>query len=372
MSNEEHPTTWVEISAGALQRNWRAVAQHAGVPVCAVVKANAYGHGLAQAARTFEQAGARWLAVTRVEEARALRAAGVQAHVLVLTPPPTQQALAEAIGLGCSVALADATDVMRFATAARSVAKPALVHLKIDTGMGRLGVTVEEAAPVAARIADEQDLVLEGVFTHFADAAGPGGAAQLERFATVRIALGKHAARALVHASNSAATLALPDARFDMVRVGTLLYGQNPPGAKAPFPLEETFHWYASVVAVRTIPAGGTVGYGSEWKAKRTERVATLAIGWADGFTAEPNARTPSVTGAVTATAKTLARAAGAREDDRVVRFGSRRAKVIGRVGMQTVTVSLTGIPDVAVGDAALVPARRLLVNPAIDRVYVP
>lgn len=370
-TSSDQATTWVEVSAQALAGNYRAVAGHAGVPVCAVVKANGYGHGLVEAARLFEGAGARWLAVTRADEARTLRAAGVAARLLVLTPPPAPAAVSEAVALGCSIALSDPADIDRFGAAARAAGKPAAVHLKVDTGMGRLGVAAADAVAVAERIAASGDLVLEGIFTHFADAAGASGRAQLERFASVRDALGKRAARALVHAANSAALLALPGTRFDMVRIGTLLYGQNPPGASAPFELRDTFAWLARVVAVREVAAGETVGYGSEWKAKRPTRIATLAVGWADGFAVEPRARTESVSEAVAAGARTLAVAAGARPSSRVVWFGDRAARVVGRVGMQTTSVSVDGIPGLAVGSVAQIPARRLLVSPLVERVYV-
>ncbi|HVL90688.1 MAG TPA: alanine racemase [Actinomycetota bacterium] len=370
MRPEADATTWVAVSAGALERNYRAVANYAGTTVCAVVKANAYGHGLAEAARTFESAGARWLAVTRVEEARTLRGAGIESHILILTPPPTAGLAAEAVSLDAALTASDAADVDRYAAAARDAGRPARVHLKIDTGMGRLGVPVSEAAAVAERIAAEEQVSLDGVFTHFAGAAGPSGAAQLSRFRAVREALGKHAARAIVHASNSAALLKLPGARFDMVRIGTLLYGQNPPGATAPFSLEETFQWYARVVAVRTVPAGTKVGYGGEWTAKKPVRLATIPIGWGDGFTAEPHARSETLAAVATGAAKAIAVAAGARPTPRVVLFGSQKAKVVGRAGMQAITVSLEGLPGVAVGDVARIPARRLLVAGHIDRIY--
>ena len=363
-------TTWVAVSAGALERNYRTVASFAGTAVCAVVKANGYGHGLADAALTFEQAGARWLAVTRVEEARALRRAGVAAKILILTPPPTATLAAEAVTMDAALTVSDATDVARYADAARTAGRPARIHLKVDTGMGRLGVAPDDALAVAEQVAAEEHVSLDGVSTHFADAAAAGGAAQLERFQAVRAALGKHAARAIVHASNSAALLTRPEARFDMVRIGTLLYGQNPPGAVAPFPLEETFTWYARVAAVRTLPAGGSVGYGTEWAAKRPTRVATIPVGWSDGFTAEPHARTESLAGAAAGAAKAIAVAAGARPDPRAVFFGSRKAKVVGRAGMQAITVSLDGLPDVTVGDVARIPARRLLVAAHIERIY--
>jgi alanine racemase len=365
-------TTWVEVSTGALARNYAAVARHAGVPVCAVVKANAYGCGLVECARVFRDAGASWLAVTRVEEARALRDVGIDGNVLVLTPPPPD-ALTDAIGLDCAIALGSASDVEAYASAARKAGKPARVHIKVDTGMGRLGVTSDEAPEVARRVAGEADIVLEGVWTHFADAADDsdtGGRRQLARFVAVRESLGRHGVRTLVHAANSAALLALPGSRFDMVRIGTLLYGQQPPGATAPFTLEDPFAWYAKVVGVRDLPAGATVGYGSEWRAKRAVRVATIPVGWADGFTVEPHTRTESPGEAARTAARAVAAAAHLRPSGRFVWIGSTRAPVVGRVGMQATTVTVPS--SVEAGDTVRLPARRLLVNAAIERVYVP
>lgn len=364
-------STWVEISHAALAANYRAVAAHAGVAVCAVVKANAYGHGIVETARTLQQEGARWLAVTRVEEARALRSAGITGKVLILTPPPTPALTTEAIRLDCSVTVSSAADLDRFEQAARAASKHAAVHVKIDTGMGRLGIDTRSAPQVVTAVAASEQVTLEGIFTHFADSASPQGAGQLARFHQVLSELGKHRARTITHASNSAALIALPDARFDMVRVGTLLYGQNPPGATAPFPLQETFTWYSAVAAVRTVAAGETIGYGSEWIAKKATRVATLPIGWADGFTAEPGARTPTIAGAALSSAKALARVAKGSADPRAVWFGSSRAQVLGRVGMQTTTVDVSGLPDVIVGSVARIPARRLLVAGAIERHFI-
>jgi len=364
-------TTWVEISRGALQTNFDAVRRQAGVAVCAVVKANAYGCGLVESAAVFHRAGARMLGVTRIEEARTLRDAGVAADVLILAPPP-RDALAQAIALNCAIPIADGAAVEPYAEAARVVGRPARIHLKVDTGMGRLGVRPEHAPAVASRIVASSDLVLEGVWTHLADAAGPSGRTQLNRFLGVRAALGRYAPRAILHAANSAATLALADARLDMVRVGTLLYGQDPVGAQAPFPLADPFAWHASVVAVRQLPPGATVGYGSEWRAKNTSRVATLAIGYADGFGVEPAARSESIGEAARQGSRLAAVAIGRRPSGRYVLFGDRRAPVVGRVAMQEVSVLVDELPDVAVGSVARIPARRVLVGAHIERVYLP
>jgi len=371
MTAEPTRTTWVEVSRDALLRNFAALKSHASTAVCAVVKANAYGCGLVECALAFHRAGARMLAVTRVEEARELRDAGVAADILILAPPP-RALLPEAFAMNCAVALCDGGDIEPYAEAARTAGRAGRVHLKIDTGMGRLGVRPEHAPGVASRVSSTTDLALEGVWTHFADAAAESGRRQLDRFLAVRAAVIRYAPRAVVHAANSAATLALPAARFDMVRVGTLLYGQDPVGVRAPFPLADAFAWHATVVSVRELAAGATVGYGSEWRAKQPTRVATIPVGYVDGFGLEPTARSESFTEAAKAGGRVAAVALGRRQTRRFVWFGSAVAPVVGRIAMQEATVSLEGISDVGVGSVARVPARRLLVGTHIDRVYVP
>jgi alanine racemase len=362
-------TTWVEISVDALRANFETVSRRAGVPVCAVVKANAYGHGLVPAARVFAEAGARMLAVTRWEEARDLRAAGVRTPVLLLTPIPAEAA-AEAIALDVTLTSASPDDIPALEAAARTAGRTAGVHLKIDTGMGRLGVRAPDAVDVARRIHETEGLALEGVWTHFAAAGTPSGARQLARFESVRSALGKYSARAIVHAANSAATISLPDARYDMVRVGTLLYGLDPPNVDVPFALRDPFTWYARVVSVRALATGEPVGYGSEWRARRPTRVATIAVGYADGFGLEPSARSETLLEAGKAAARAALVATGRRPSPRAVTIAGRRAPVVGRISMQQATVSIEGIDGVRPGDVAIVPARHMLVSPAIGRVY--
>jgi alanine racemase len=351
-------STWVEIDVSALKHNFSLVSEHAGVPVCAVVKANGYGHDLVIAARAFQREAAM-LAVTRVEEARALRDAGVDARIFILAPVSDPQ---EAAKLDCEISIGSRDQIASIPSGARA-------HLIVDTGMGRLGLRppgiVEAAREIAARA------TLSSVWTHFADAAGRSSTVQLQRFTGVVGALRAAGITVPVHASNSAGMLALPGARFDMVRVGTLLYGQEPPGARAPWSPRDPFAWYARVIAVRTIPSGSAVGYGSEWRARRPTRVATLPVGYTDGFLLEPAARTESVRESARAAARVAARATGIRESPRAVYFGDRRAPVIGRIGMQLVTVNVDAIPDVTEGSVARVPARRLLVDPSIERVTI-
>jgi alanine racemase len=345
-------TTWVEVRRDALEQNFRSVAEHAGVPVCAVVKGNAYGAGLVEAARVFASCGAAMLAVTRLEEARALRDAGVETPILLMMPAPDQS---EAVKLGCEITVGSLDDL-------GALPGDADVHLKIDTGIGRLGVRPGEALEVARAIASRARL--RAVWTHFADAAGSGGPGQLTRFTTVVGALRADGIECEAHAANSAALLALPASRFDMVRIGTLLYGQHPIGARAPWATAEAVSWYARVAAVRAVPGGTPVGYGSEWTARADARIATLPVGYVDGFGADPNARTPTVVRAT----RTLANVAMGKAG-RWVAFEGRRAPVVGRVAMHVTTVDVTALPDVAPGSVATLPGRRMMISPSIERI---
>jgi alanine racemase len=351
-------STWVEVDVSALRHNFGLVSEHAGVPVCAVVKANGYGHDLVIAARAFAR-DAAMLGVARIEEARALRAAGIDARIFIMAPVPDVR---EAVSLDCEISVGSAEQIAALPSGARA-------HLIADTGMGRLGLQVTEIPDAAKAIAARATLA--SVWTHFAEAAEALGKEQLMRFEGLVHAMRTVGIDAPVHASNSAGLLALPGARFDMVRVGTLLYGLSPPGVTPPWTPRDPFAWCASVIAVRTIPAGATVGYGAEWQANKPTRVATLPVGYVDGFMLEPAARSESARETARTVARVVARAARVKESPRVVFFDQRRAPVVGRIGMQLVTVDVTAMPDVEEGSIARIPGRRLLVDPSIERIAV-
>jgi alanine racemase len=225
---------WVEVNLDALRHNFRAIKTLIGadVSVIAVVKANAYGHGAPRVAQVFAEEGASMLAVTRLEEALPLREHGVTAPILLLTPPlPDEEDEALAHNLTCCVASWE--DAERIAKVATDRNQTARLHLKINTGMGRLGVEPEEAVEVARRIASLPNVELEAAFTHFAFAAEPEEASthsQFGRFQAVSQSLSSEVGISAhkFHCANSAATLRFPEMRLGCVRPGTLLYGQYP------------------------------------------------------------------------------------------------------------------------------------------------
>ena len=300
--------------------------------VCAVVKADGYGHGATATATAALEAGADWLALATPAEVLALADAGIDAAVplLLLSEPPPGELLDHADHLPAS---------LRFTVASRQglatleelgESSPWPVHMKIDTGMHRVGVDPAGAIDLARAIVASSAVDLEGVWTHFAVADDPDDdftAIQAARFGSALDAL--HEAgidTGIVHAANSAAAIAHPATRHDLVRVGIAIYGVPPSDALAGrVDLRPALRLTAPVTAVRVVDAGESVSYGRHWYAPRPTRVATVAIGYADG----------------------IRRASAAAGVEVLVRGA--RAPVLGVVTMDQLMIAVPD--DVAVGD---------------------
>jgi alanine racemase len=251
--------------------------------VMAVVKANGYGHGAVPAARAALEGGASWLAVSSIPEGLELRKAGIREPILNLgyTPP---NALSAAVAAKLALTLYDSAGLALLKTAATEIP----VHVKVDSGMHRLGAAPEEAIRLATEVRADPHLRLEGFWTHFADADRDlvFTAQQLRVFLDARAALIRAGVTGFIsHAANSPATLRLPEARLDLVRVGLVLYGVRPARDWRELPtLRPALTWQTIVTNVASIPAGEGVGYGRRFTATQPARVATIAAGYADGL----------------------------------------------------------------------------------------
>jgi alanine racemase len=330
--------TRAEVSLDAIAHNLGVVRALVGEDrdapprVYAVVKADAYGHGVVPVARALETAGVDGLCVALVEEGIELRDAGVSLPVLVMSG---------LYGHGLGAALdARLTPVIHEASqlealrAARSHA-PVRVHLKVDTGMGRLGITPAALPAFLEALAGMRHVVVDGLMTHFAnaDCDDPGfTATQLARFDEARALCASAGVHPQVHhAAASAAAFRLPETRLDMVRVGVALYGVTPFPHAAPG-LLPAMRLRTEVIALRELAAGSPVGYGGIWRAARPSIIATLPLGYADGFF------------------RRLA-------SDAEVLIHGRRCRVVGNVSMDMTTVDVTDLARahaVAVGDEAV------------------
>ena len=282
---------WAEVDLDAIRHNASVLSAIASPAwLCAVVKADGYGHGAVEVARAAVDGGARWLAVALVEEGLRLRSAGIDAPILVLSEP-----VAEAMGAVVEEDLAPTLYTRAGVRAASEAARRrgdafALgVHIKVDTGMHRVGATAQEAVALARLVAEDPALRLDGFCTHFAvaDQADNGFTdLQIERFeAAVGDLNAAGVAPLLLHAANSAATLWHRRARYSMVRCGISLYGLSPTsGAIDLRGLRPALSLKTKVSYVKTVPAGEGISYGLRYRVEEDSTVATVPIGYADGL----------------------------------------------------------------------------------------
>lgn len=327
---------WGEVDLGALGRNVARLCDLAApAQLLAVVKANGYGHGAYESARAAVAAGARWLGVATVWEGVELS----QQHprpgrpILVLSEPTNAVAAAAVVTRGLTPVVYTLPGIEMLAKAVVDVGArdPLPVHLKVDTGMHRVGCSPDEAVALAETIAARDELALEGLCTHFAVADEPDNPythTQIARFDDIVAACNARGLRPrLVHASNSAGLIAFPDARYDLVRVGIALYGVPPAPALADrVPLDPVLTIKARVSHVKWLDAGERVSYGLRYELPDRARVATVPVGYADG----------------------VPRNLGLRGGE--VLIGGRRHRIAGTVTMDQLLVDV-GDTEVAVGD---------------------
>jgi alanine racemase len=290
---------WAEVDLDAVRANVRALrALVAPATVCAVVKADGYGHGAVEVSRAAVEAGAACLAVALVEEGVQLREAGIDAPVLVLSEPvPAAAETVVAFRLTPVVYTANGIDALAKAAATSRVGQhaeeqPVDVHLKVDTGMHRVGCDPADAADLAAQVVGHAELRLAGVCTHLAVADEPANAYTAEQLQTFEGVLAALRARDLptgiVHAANTAGAIAVPAARYDMVRAGIGIYGLAPaPALEGAVDLVPALSVKARISHLQTLPAGARLSYGLRYETSAPTRVATVPIGYADGVPRE-------------------------------------------------------------------------------------
>lgn len=332
---------WAEIDLAALERNLRLI--RASLPpsmrYVAVVKADAYGHGLHHAAARLMHSGADLFAVANVSEAATLRELGPGWPILLLSPllPEEDRYLAE---YDLAATLSSPDEVERFSRVGQTAGKPIAVHLKIDTGMGRLGVWHTAAPELCRRILATPGLRLAGIFTHFAspDDDAEFTAEQRRRFLAVLDRCPELDPQTLfIHADNSAGLETMPeDSRFNAVRVGLLQFGilPHPNSLLAAVHTEPVFSFHTRVGLVKILPRGTTVSYGRTRKLARDSTVAVLCSGYGDG----------------------IPRAVSNRA---AVLIHGRRCPVLGRVTMDQTIVDVTDVPGVVCGDEAVLIGRQ-------------
>jgi alanine racemase len=326
--------TWAEISLDDIKNNYLQFRQFVKKPtkIMAVVKADGYGHGAVEIAKTTIQMGADYLAVALLDEAIKLREAGITEPILVLGYTPTRS-VKEAIEQNITLTVFDHEILDDIILQSSLLRKKVAVHLKVDTGMSRIGVTNHDDALILATKAVSAEYVrLEGIFTHFATADHEDSSFTEEQFGKFQLVLDyleEHNIHIPIkHCCNSAATMKFPKMHLDMVRVGVALYGLYPDATlkKLAFNLKQAMSFKTRIAAIKRIEASQPVSYGCTWKPSRESVIATLPLGYADGLSRLLSNRGSAL-------------------------VHGQKAKIAGRVCMDQSMIDITDIPSCTIGD---------------------
>lgn len=366
-------THWIEINLDALIHNLKKVREAIPEPVklLAVVKADAYGLGAGPVSRLWEEQGVDMLGVTHVEEGVALRRGGIRLPILLFAPLLPQEAQ-PVVQYGLTPTVASQAAVAALSQEVRGRKVP--VHLKVETGMGRTGLKPEEVLPFVRYIKDNfPHIYIEGIFTHFARAAqgDPYTRQQLHRFRQVIGVLEEAGTEIpLKHAANSVAALDLPETHFDLVRVGTVLYGQYPPALKNRIPVEDPWRPKGRILYIQELDKGAGVGYGPDYRTGKRTRIGVIPFGYADGLGMSPVARPKNPVDLLKSLVKTLLAYWGKGPQALQVRWANHRLPLVGRLGMQLSMIEIGELP-IKENDPVEVPLGRLAANPALPRVYL-
>lgn len=325
---------WAEIDLKSIENNLRGIKKHISAPrMLAVVKANAYGHGAIEVSKIAIECGAGYLGVAAFDEAIQLRNAGFSTPILILglVPPECSKDLVE---YGITSTVCDLPMAVELSKNAVKLGKRAKIHLKLETGMGRIGADVENIGILASAISSLPGIYLEGVFSHFADADNADKkftAEQLRRFEAALEEIRRYKVEIPIkHIAESAAIMEIPEAHFDMVRSGIITYGLMPSAqVKRKIDLKTAFKLCSRVVWLKKVSEGTSIGYGRDFIARRNSIIATLPIGYADGYL----------------------RAYGR---GGFVEIHGQKAPIAGRVCMDQTMIDVTDIPNVQIGDEVI------------------
>lgn len=367
--------TWVEVDIDAIQHNTKQVLSllKEGTILMAVVKADGYGHGALDVAEAAIKAGAVYIGVSTLEEAVELRRSGIDVPILVFNPGIGEEADL-LIKYDLTVTLASMKTAEVLSHRAYKIGEEIKAHLKIETGFGRGGVFPEEAVAFMKKIEEMGNFDVEGVYSQFATADEKDKSHSYEQMGNFQ--RGVQALEAagykleLKHVCNSAATLDIPEAHMDMVRVGNLIYGQYPSAyVSQKLDLKNTWELKSTVMFVREYQKSQVIGYGAEARTKKGMVLATLPIGFSDGFTLLPE----SIAIKPKFFLKRMVTRFGMKAKRHVgpIEIKGSVTPIVGRVAMQHTTVDVTQLFNITPGDVATIAARRTSINSRVPKVYI-
>lgn len=366
---------WVDVNLDAVGNNTAQVKKclENDARLMAVVKSDGYGHGMLSTARTVLAWGADALGVTHPDQGVALREGGIDAPILVFRPllPGEEDDL---VSYGLTSSISSFEQAERLSAVAQRHKQQAVVHIKLETGMCRTGFQPEDLFAVADSLFSLPGLEWEGIYTHFAAAATDPSFthSQFQIFNEVVQDLAKRGiVFPLRHVCNSTATLLYPEMHLEMVRVGTLLYGQFPAGIKEQhLQLQDTWSFWTRIIHLQEVRQGMTVGYGRTQRLRQDTVIAVLPVGYSDGFGVDVQSRPAGLLDLGKVIAKMIMGYLGYPIGWYYVTVNGTQAPIVGRVGMELTCIDVGKIPDIKVGAPVLLNARRTGLRESIPYKY--
>ena len=368
---------WVEIDVDAIKNNLEAVRSvlDEQTRLIAVVKANAYGHGAVETARILFQNGVDFFAVSFFAEAMQLRRAGIRSNILVFSPIILENELKEAISQHLTLSITAPFDWQLLEYVSYGLKTEIRVHLKLETGLGRFGLTEEEAVFIAQEIKQHEKISVEGIYTHMADASASPSYTQ-KQFAsfmqTVSLLQEQGIQIPVKHCANSSVFLKYPHMHLDGVRLGTLLSGQFPVGNfQAQLQLQDPYKFKSRVISLRSLKKGSYLGYYRTYRLKQEAQIAVVPVGFSDGLNLQVANKASGLLDLLKSIAKLILVYLNVPRFSLQVKINGVNYPVRAKVFMQMALVEIPPGVEIHIGDEVEVPIRKTLASRNVNRIYV-
>ncbi len=366
-------SAWIEINAEAILYNLKTIKEHLKpeTKILAVVKANAYGHGDLEVAKILSEAGVYGFGVTNITEGISLRQGGIDEPIILFAPLLPEQ-INTSIEFNLTPSISSITQLKELQTQAQEYNRDVKIHIKLETGMGRTGLWKSDLPQFIEILKKCPNVKLEGAYSHLAK-AGTDKTFSQKQFAIFNEAIDIFKANGIdipiKHIVNSAGLINYPNMHLDMVRVGTLLFGQIPHGIKINN-IIDPWKAKAKVIDLRNVPANQPIGYGGEYITKGERKIGLVPIGFAEGFNVTPRIKAKNLLDLVKIIAKEILAYMGRGPQAIEVKYMNKSYPIVGRVGMQLSMVDFTD-SNIKIGDIVEFPLRRLTAPASMPRIYV-
>lgn len=373
--NQEMHEKWIEIDIDCVKNNLQEVKALVGekTRLVAVIKANAYGHGAISTARILYQNGVDFFAVSFLHEALQLRRAGIRANILVFSPVWNEKQIQEARDNHLTISVTSPEGFQIIQQVMEGFGHPLNIHLKMETGLGRFGLNLEEALEICNIAKTNSNLYIEGIYTHMAEAANRDYTEK--QFATFMKLIeelrneGFHIP--VRHCANSAVFLKYPEMHLEAVRIGTLLSGQYPMRDDSRLKLKDPYQFKTRVISVKEFEADHYIGYFRSYKLKNASKVAVIPVGYQDGLAVEIANKAAGLIDLLKLMIKQVLTFMDVPRFSTHVIIKGKKYPVRGKVFMQLALVVLPSDADIKVGDEAIVPIRKTLSSTSTCRIYM-